>query len=328
MTAFILLRNPINSHLYAHWVDLIDTPYVYTHNFSNDWIPTEKCSILITHDTYRPEPCAIIERCVKNDIPVLILSDGILEYRNSWIQKHRVESGVFNPILGHKLACIGNSQIRFLKSIAGNRGKCENVGLPRLDNFMVKSSLLDSSTVLICSSKTPWFSENDRKSVLQSFIDLKKAVDTFTKDQKVKFKWRISNEIAPLIGVKTSFDQPLEEDLANSSAVITMPSTVMLEAMYANKPVALIDYTLCPHYVHAAWTIASKDAIFPTILELLEPPGSKIAFQQSILADALQTKESASGRMVRLVNEMIKIGGQARSAGQKLNFPHKILDSE
>ncbi|MBT3667476.1 MAG: hypothetical protein HN548_08350 [Opitutae bacterium] len=328
MTAFILLRNPINSHLYAPWVDLIDTPYVYTHNFSNDWIPTDKCSILITHDTYRPEPCAIIERCVKNDIPVLILSDGILEYRNSWIQKHRVESGVFNPILGHKLACIGNSQIRFLKSIARNRGKCENVGLPRLDNFMVKSSLLDSSSVLICSSKTPWFSENDRNRVLQSFIDLKEAVDIFTKDHEVKFKWRISNEIARLIGVKTCFDQPLEEDLENSSAVITMPSTVMLDSMYAKRPVALLDYTLSPHYVQAAWTVSSKHQMLPIINELLDPPVAKISFQQTVLADALQTKESASGRMVRLVNEMIEIGGQARSTGQKLNFPHKILDSE
>jgi hypothetical protein len=61
---------------------------------------------------------------------------------------------------------------------------------------------------------------------------------------------------------------------------------------------------------------------------LLDPPCAKIAFQQSILADSLQTKEPASGRMVRLVNEMIKIGGLARSTGQKLNFPHRILDSE
>jgi hypothetical protein len=291
-------------------------------------MPPEKCTILITHDTYRPEPCAIIERCVKNDIPVLILSDGILEYRNSWVQKHRVDSGVFNPILGHKLACIGASQIRFLELIEGNSGKCEFVGLTPMDEFKVENSLVDSPTILICSSKTPWFSEVDKEFVSKSYFDLKEVVDDFPDNHKVNFKWRICDDLADLLGVDSTFGSPLKEDLSQSGAVITMPSTVMLDSMYAKRPVALLDYTLSPHYVQAAWTIASKEAIFPTILELLDPPCAKIAFQQSILADSLQTKEPASGRMVRLVNEMIKIGGLARSTGQKLNFPHRILDSE
>ena len=202
------------------------------------------------------------------------------------------------------------------------------MGLPRLDDFKIENSKSNIPTILVCSSKTPWFSDDDRILVLQSFQDLKDAVKIFTKEKNVKIKWRISHQIAPLIGVETSFDQPLEEDLINSSAVITMPSTVMLEAMYARKPVALLDYTLSPHYVPAAWTVSSIDQMLPIINELLDPPVAKVSFQQTVLADALQIKESASAKMVRLVNKMVEIGDRSRSLGKPLIFPHRILDCE
>ena len=324
---YILSRNKKNSS-YLNWVEKISCKTSFITEFGVNFIPPIDCSLVVTHDTYRPESCSAILNCVKRNVPVLILSDGILEYRNSWVQSHSVASGIFNPILGHKLACIGASQVRFLESIKGNFGKCENVGLPRLDDFKIENSRSNIPTILICSSKTPWFSDDDRKLVLQSFQDLKDLIEIFTKEKNVKFKWRISHQIAPLIGAETSFDQPLEEDLINSSAVITMPSTVMLEAMYAHKPVALLDYTLSPHYVPAAWTVSSIDQMLPIINELLDPPFAKVSFQQAVLADALQAKGSASARMVRLVNKMVEIGEQLRSAGQKLSFPHRILDCE
>jgi len=324
---YILSRNKKNSS-YLNWVNEISCKTTFITEFGINWFPPSDCSLVITHDAYRPEPCEIVKKCVSQDIPVLILSDGILEYRNSWIQKQRVDSGIFNPILGHKLACIGASQVRFLESIKGNFGKCENVGLPRLDDFKIENSKSNIPTILVCSSKTPWFSDDDRILVLQSFQDLKDAVEIFTKEKNVKIKWRISHQIAPLIGVETSFDQPLEEDLINSSAVITMPSTVMLEAMYARKPVALLDYTLSPHYVPAAWTVSSIDQMLPIINELLDPPVAKVSFQQTVLADALQIKESASAKMVRLVNKMVEIGDRSRSLGKPLIFPHRILDCE
>lgn len=328
MKVLLLIRKPSNSNLYGDWIMNVQADVSFVTEFGSDWVPPAECSLVITHDTYRPESCAAIDNCIKKNVPVLILSDGILEYRNSWIQKHRVDSGIFNPILGHKLACIGASQVRFLESIKGNFGKCENVGLPRLDDFKIENSKSNTPTILVCSSKTPWFSDDDKNQILQSFIDLKDEVYKYSKAHKVKFNWRISDQIASLIGAETSFDRTLEEDLKNSSAVITMPSTVMLEAMYAHKPVALLDYTLSPHYVPAGWTVSSRHQIIPIVKELLNPPVAKVSFQQAVLADALQAKGSASARMVRLVNKMVEIGEQLRSAGQKLSFPHRILDCE
>ena len=166
------------------------------------FIPLIDCSLVVTHDTYRPESCSAILNCVKRNVPVLILSDGILEYRNSWVQSHSVASGIFNPVLGHKLACIGASQVRFLESIKGNFGKCENVGLPRLDDFKIESSKSNIPSILVCSSKTPWFSYAIKLEVLQSFIDLKEIAFNYGKNNNVKFNWRISDHIASVIGVE------------------------------------------------------------------------------------------------------------------------------
>ena len=324
---YILSRNKKNSS-YLNWVEKISCKTSFITEFGVNFIPPIDCSLVVTHDTYRPESCSAILNCVKRNVPVLILSDGILEYRNSWVQSHSVASGIFNPILGHKLACIGASQVRFLESIKGNFGKCENVGLPRLDDFKIESSKSNIPSILVCSSKTPWFSESDKKQVLQSFIDLKKIAFNYGQNHKVKFNWRISDQIASLIGTETSFDRTLEEDLKNSSAVITMPSTVMLEAMYAHKPVALLDYTLSPHYVSAGWTMSSRHQILPIINELLDPSTYKVSFQQTVLADALQIKESASARMIRLVNKMVEIGDRSRSLGKPLRFPYRMLECE
>jgi len=311
-----------------NWVEKISCKTSFITEFGVNFIPPIDCSLVVTHDTYRPESCSAILNCVKRNVPVLILSDGILEYRNSWVQSHSVASGIFNPILGHKLACIGASQVRFLESIKGNFGKCENVGLPRLDDFKIESSKSKIPSILVCSSKTPWFSDDDKNQILQSFIDLKEIAFNYGQNHKVKFNWRISDHIASLIGTETSFDRTLEEDLKNSSAVITMPSTVMLEAMYAHKPVALLDYTLSPHYVSAGWTMSSRHQILPIINELLDPSTYKVSFQQTVLADALQIKESASARMIRLVNKMVEIGDRSRSLGKPLRFPYRMLECE
>ena len=162
---YILSRNKKNSS-YLNWVEKISCKTSFITEFGVNFIPPIDCSLVVTHDTYRPESCSAILNCVKRNVPVLILSDGILEYRNSWVQSHSVASGIFNPILGHKLACIGASQVRFLESIKGNFGKCENVGLPRLDDFKIESSKSKIPSILVCSSKTPWFSECDKKQVL------------------------------------------------------------------------------------------------------------------------------------------------------------------
>ena len=48
-----------------------------------------------------------------------------------------VPGSIFQPVVGHKIACLGRSQARILESW-GNVGKCEIVGAPRLDRLIGK----------------------------------------------------------------------------------------------------------------------------------------------------------------------------------------------
>lgn len=321
---YILTRSSTNS-CYEKWTDYLQHPFSFVNNFDENWTAPEDCSIIITHDTYRPEPCAIIRRSVEHQIPVLILADGILEYRNSWRQKHAVTSGVFNPILGHKLACIGDSQVRFLESIVGNIGKCESVGLPRLEGLANETEKKCDSNLLICSSKTPWFRKEDKLQVIEAFRDLKQYKKDIEQIFNVSLLWRVTQDLANLIDVESSISNPLHVDLSRSCAVVTMPSTVMLESMILGLPVAIVDYTSNPHYVPAAWSITKKDKIISIVRELLTPPKSKLEFQESILKDSLQMIESPSLRLARLVECMINESLQCRLANQPLAFSKKIL---
>lgn len=320
-----LLSRSSENVCYKNWLQHLRHPFKFVSHFDSTWMPPNDCSIVVTHDTYRSDPCSIILRCVSLEIPVLILADGILEYRNSWFQKHRVDSGVFNPILGHKLACIGDSQVRFLESIEGNEGKCESVGLPRLE--FLEESVFNAvpENLLICSSKTPWFTDDDKAKVIQSFYDLKKLEDEIKDLFNINFTWRITPEFADLIEVETSLKNQLHYDLSMSKAVLTMPSTLMLEAMIIGLPVALIDYTTSPHYVPAAWSISSREQIIPVIGDFLSPAVEKLAFQRSILNDSLQIRESACQRLARLVEFMIEEASRCKAAHKPLAFSDKLL---
>jgi hypothetical protein len=120
-------------------------------------------------------------------------------------------------------------------------------------------------------------------------------------------------------------NEPLADALQSVDAVITTPSTAMLEAMLLNKPVALLNYHNCPDYVPAAWKISAPQHIEPVIAELLEVPAAKMMYQQTVLHDSLECESKATDRLLTLVQEMMHIGQQCRESGKTLEFPFRIL---
>lgn len=328
MKIYIFLRNISNFEYHYKWLKGFKIPFFIINEYDQKFVLPNDCNLLITHDTYREAVCTRILEFTRSQIPVLVLADGILEYRNSWIQNHEVQSGVFNPIVGHKLACIGKSQIRHLELLNGNENKCELVGLPRLDDFIIPTNPVVGKNILICSSKTPWFSEEEKKLVIDGFRSIKKISNKLIYEYGVSFTWRVTPQIADELAVESNFEQSLVRDLSSAKAVITTPSTLILESMYARKPVAVLDFTNSPHYVQSAWNISSCNQIESTISELLDPPSPKMIFQEASLRDSLQTIEKASFRMQTLVTSMIEIGKTCRAKGEELKFPPNILSIE
>ncbi len=263
--------------------------------------------------------------------------DGILEWRNAWENRPDEPAcpWTMRPVLSDKVACIGSSQARVLEAW-GNLDKTEVVGIPRFDSISASDRRANSETdrpfrFLIATAKWPAFTEDQRKAITQSLLDLRNffAENPVLQGRPIQVVWRVAGGLEEVLGVENQLDdvtgRELNEVLEEVDAVITTPSTVMLEAMLHNLPVSLLDYTNSPEYVPAAWTIRAPEHIENVVQQLLQPSQRRLQLQDALLRDSLQFSESASARLAQLAQEMIRIGYDCRQAGRAVEFPNQIL---
>ncbi len=292
-------------------------------------------------------------RLNQRNVATLYLIDGILEWRNAWenCPEEVACPYTMRPVLSHKVACIGPSQQRALDAW-GNVGKTEVVGIPRLDGYPEMRSSRDHTNgtfrVLVMTAKTPGFTPQQIQTTRQSLIDLKQwqtANPTITDQRgpgepdqttRTEFVWRLTAGLAGEIGVDNHLSNltggELAELLLTVDAVISTPSTAILEAMLMDLPTAVLDYHNCPHYVSTGWDICSREHIGTILTQMYERSPTRMMFQENQLADALFTQSSASRRLVDLASQMLLIAGEQVASGQAdakggLSFPAQILDS-
>jgi hypothetical protein len=288
----------------------------------------------------------------QRNVATLYLVDGILEWRNAWENRPDEIACPYTmrPVLAHKVACIGESQQRVLHAW-GNVGKTEVVGIPRLDAFAEKQSLRDQANeefrVLVMTAKTPGFTPEQIQTTRQSLIDLKRwqsenpniadsrGGDETARTRRTEFIWRLTADLASEIGVENQLSDLTGKELAkvlpNVDAVISTPSTAMLEAMLLGLPTAVLDYHNRPHYVTAGWDICSREHIGPTMAQMLRQTPTRMLFQQDQLADALYIQGSATERLIELVNQMLAVSAgliaTPLDSPDTLSFPAQILGS-
>ncbi len=101
----------------------------------------------------------------------------------------------------------------------------------------------------------------------------------------------------------------------------------MLEGMLQGIPVALLDYNNAPHLVPAAWRVTAPQHLDQVVPELVNPPAEKRQYQQHLLLDALDCQSPALPRLVELVQRMRQISGRQVAAGQRIQFPERLLCS-
>ncbi len=122
-------------------------------------------------------------------------------------------------------------------------------------------------------------------------------------------------------------DRPtLAEEIDAADAVITTPSTLFLESALKQRPTAILDFHNSPHFVPAAWMINGPQHLDTILSELANPPLPKMLFQETVLHDNLQCRAPAKPRMLDLIQTMVECGKQARSLGETLQFPQRIID--
>ena len=241
----------------------------------------------------------------------------------------------FKPLMGHKLACIGRSQARWAEAW-GNIGICEIIGIPRFDEIQQLPRPEPKKNhpwrILIATASTPWFNDCATGG---GFFCVGRLARSFSAHptfdgRPVQLEWRMNEELHKLMGEGTwQRNRPsLATLLPEIDAVITTPSTVQLEAALHGIPVAVIDYHNSPQFTPMAWAIHCQLHIESVCGELLNPPPGKLFVQNSLLADALESRTPAAPRMLKLIDGMIKIGLECRRQSRPLEFPMRMVTDE
>jgi hypothetical protein len=291
--------------------------------------------LVITFDEHDCELGMLTAEMSRQGIATLQIMDGILEWRRTWQYPTSAEKRPLNqPVLAHKVACLGRADARIMESW-GNVGKCEVVGSPRFDHLVAENRPPRVEPVsgrplrlLVMTAKTPGFTPEQVETTLRSLAEIR---DSLAPRQDVEILWRVTQNMHEKLGVRDTVRDvtggELHEVLRSVDAVVSTSSTALLESMLCGLPTAVLDYHNCPHYVTTAWRITAGSQIGPVVEALRSPPLEKMLYQDYCLHDALSCASPALPRMVRLIEEMIRIRKERRAAGEPtLQFPHRILD--
>lgn len=333
-TLYLLCHDAENDPNYSSWIHNVGLRYGVIDRPSSDWEIPENAAIIVTHNQYRFEEVSVLRRASLQNIPTLVLADGILEYRNTWDNPLIPEGAVFQPVIGHKLACIGQSQLRLIDAWNGP-GTGELVGMPRLDGCLKphhKSRVVPGEFhVLIATARTPGFTSQQVETTRQSLTDLRDwlAKHPTINGERLVTSWRISSDLADELNIETTPHNSVQNELIQAldrvDAVITTPSTVALEGMLAGRPVAWLDYHQAPALIGVVWTIQCQSHIASVMHQLLAPPPQKLDLQRTFLLDSLECQTPASDRLIKLVQVMARCGNEAYLSQGKLVLPHRVL---
>lgn len=267
-------------------------------------------------------------------VATLYLLDGILEWRNAWENRPDEPAcpWTMRPVLADKVACLGPSQARWLASW-GNRDKIEIVGVPRFDGIPAAHRPPEKQNtfrLLVLTAKCPGFTPEQTAITLRSLRDFRDECPRLTPDGRpVELHWRLAGDLANVLKVENQLSETtgreLSEQISRVDAVVTTPSTAMLEAMLLGRPLALLDYHNAPQLTPAAWTIPTAAHIAPVVAQLSDPPPAKWQLQEYLLHDHLYLAESSCRRFSQLIHGMLEIARDAAAVPRRAEFPVPIL---
>jgi hypothetical protein len=331
----ILAHHHSGSH-YAALLDQCPFPVEFESRFGVDWTPPPDAGLVVSLELYDEPGVSAIRRAVEAGVPTLVLADGILEFRNTWQHPQNVPGALMQPVIGHKVACIGPSQARILESW-GNYGRCEVVGAPRFDQYVGLRHPPRSDgplAVLVATAKTPYFTPDQRAQVVEALEDLRSffARDAESGSPAYRVSWRISPDLARDLGLgagdRRAAHEAVIDAVREAEALITTPSTLMVEGMLAGLPVAVLDYGNAPAYYSAAWRISASRHIPDVLRGLRAPSGPEWLYQEYALHDMCACATPAAPRLIALMARMIECGRNARAANAPLSFPARILAAD
>ena len=334
----LLLEYSQRSQHYKPLMDCFDANYSILDKFSKNYFDEFDIDLTVCADECVPDTFRNILSSKKAGVPVLHIPDGILEWRNIYEHQRAFSSSLGMPLhqphVSDKIACIGRNQARMMESW-GSLGKCEVVGCARFDSYIgcASNDRKDDEPfrILITTAKTIAFTIEQELLIVESYkclFDWLENIDYVISGRKIELLYRSVNDGIQFPNNEHYIDCSgcsLQSSLMDADAVVSTPSTVILEAMLHEVPVVKMDYTNSPCFVPAVWNITAPQHIESVFTELINPPPPKILHQNIILHDCLECMSPAKERLVRLVESMIETKLKCVNSKSNLSFSHRII---
>lgn len=307
--------------------------YLISDKWNPETIDTTMPNLVVSIGESSYEIYNCYSRAKELGIATLTIIDGIPEWRDIWENPRYGIGGKFlNRQLfeADKVACHGKF-MAWLFQRWGMTTKCEIVGMPWLDKYLdfKKNPAKEESpkNLVIMTANTPGFTLEQINKVELSLQDLNEVLKEMNNWNPI---WRLRGGLEEKLGLKTEHYSKFElfDLLKIADAVITTPSTTIIESMLAKIPTAVLDYTNSPSYVMSPWKICHSSQIKFVLEELLNPPQNKMLYQDDMLHCYLECDTPSTPRLLKLMNEMSEIARKAREIGQKPNFDKLILNSD
>ncbi len=201
--------------------------------------------VVAVSDVLDPRSVRALRMARRVDARTVLMMDGLAEWRNTFVNP-RTGDGFLRPAPVDVICCSGLVDVRTL-TVLGNRAR--PTGLPRIDRRADDLPARDERMpVLVATANTPAFDDAERERLKAALGELKQAA-YWTRTRLV---WRLTDGLAEELGV-TNHTGALCEALGGVSAVITTPSTLMIEAMRSGRPCALLHAHETALWSPSAW---------------------------------------------------------------------------
>ena len=272
------------------------------------WIAGEQPHRLAEHtrvvavaDTRSFERLTILRQARDIGACTVLLMDGIVEHRNTF-RNPRAGPYFLRPAPVDVIACAGSIDEQHLKTL-GNDAVA--TGLPRMAGIG-PMPLPTRPAVMVATALQPAFGPDDHRRIVEALTKLRERLDA----HGVDVLWRLSGGLDLDLGVKPD-SGPLAETLAAASAVITTPSTLLIEAMRARRPTALLFPFDDPCWPLAATRLdesqlARPDRIDAVIRELLKPSREFKRRQSDVLARMHREDTRPADAVADLLVELVE----------------------
>jgi len=265
---------------------------------------TDRTAVLLVADVFGVDRRRALRDAREANVPSILLMDGIVEYRNTYLNP-RVGPRFLRPAPVDVVACAGPADARRLQAM-GNRAV--PTGLPRLADIE-RTEAPSEPRALVATARQPYFNAVEREVLLDALATIRASL----RELGIDAAWRLTGDLGSELGIEPD-TTPMQDALAACSFVITTPSTLMVEAMLAGRPTALLHPFETPCWQEDVWRIGPRPGpgdIEPVVAS--EP--AMLARQEELVRDLTSMPRPADA-LAELCAEVVGSGAAPRAVVQ------------